>query len=158
MPFQGLHADPFIIPNPDSTRHYRWLSDDPRRMALWLRSLGDAPGYRLERGASVPDTIKKADSLGFPEDYVDKAKNVIRFGQNVLASIPMEEAERRTKYLASVAFESLDQAEDQFMAQASELPGVTPFKDDPEAVLERKKHALRADRPFSGQVGGSKTK
>lgn len=158
MPINRIQADPFLIPNPDSTRHYRWLSDDPRRLALWLRSLGDDPGYRLERGPTVKETVELAEKLGFNGDYVDRAKNVIRFGFNILASIPKEEHEKRIQFLLDQQGETLAQAEDSFMAEADRVRGVRAFKDDPEEVMNRKKHATREDRPFAGQVGGRRKK
>ena len=153
MPVNRIDADPFFIPKPDSTRHYRWISDDPKRLALWLRSIGDSPGYKLERGDTVKATQALAEKLGFSPDYVDRGKNCIRFGFNLLASIPVEERDKRVEYLQRMQTEQLDAAQDQFLSDADRMRGVKGFIKDPAEVQDQKKHALREDRPFSGQTG-----
>jgi hypothetical protein len=157
MPIQRITADPYMIPNPDSTRHYRWLSDDPKRLALWLRSLGDSPGYRVERGDTVDATGELAEKLGFAIDYVDKSRNCIRFGFNILASIPVEEHEARMEYMAQQQYDAISSAEDSFMAEADRVPGVRGIKRDPEEHKDRKSHAAREGRPFAGQVSGRRS-
>jgi len=151
-------ADPFLIPNPDSTRHYRWISDNPQRMAMWLRSVGDQPGYQLVQGATVPDTMKLAEKLGLSGMLVDKGRNFIRVGFNVLASIPVEEYVLRQQYLLQQGKEQLDDAKDNFLGTADAIPGVKGIIKDPEEMLDEKKVKTRTDRPFAGQVGGSASK
>ena len=145
--------DPYFIPKPDPTRHYRWLSDDPKRLGMWLRSFGDVPGYRLEAGPTLADTVAIAEKLGYNDSYVDKLKNRITFGYNVLASIPIEEHDLRVRYRVEDQMEQLAAAEDQMFAKFDNIKGVRARKDAVENFQDEKRFHTREDRPFSGQAG-----
>ena len=143
-------GDPFFIPKEDPTRHYRWLSDDPRRLSLWLRSYGDVPGYELE-------PVDNCERLGLPESYKHSLSGRIVMGHNVLASIPKEEHERRVKELLDEGLERLAAAKEEVHAKAEGLPGVRSFEEHPDATADRKAYHTREDRPFSGQAGRGKS-
>lgn len=154
MPYSGPRGDRdwSYIPNPDPTRHYRWLADDPRRLSLWLRSIGNCPGYELVRrpyAKPVKDidetntTWGLAKQLGLdPEGYVDVTNNRIRYQFSVLASIPMEEYERRVSESREEAIQRDASIEDSYMARV-EARGVRPFKRELEEIEDRKEFATR---------------
>ncbi len=153
MPWTPSGTDPWLIPNKDSSRHYRFLSSKPERLGGWLRSHGDRPGYALVRGATVADTKKMAVKLGLSEELVDPNLNRIAYGHNVLASIPQEEYERRIREMAGETNDRIGAAKEAFHATGETLPGVTTFERDPEEHEDRKRIATRDERPFSGQTG-----
>lgn len=136
MPYSPPNVDPFTIPTPDPTRHYRWLSDDPRRLALWLRSYGSIPGYRLE-------PRENAEKLGLSLDYVNEATGRIRYGYNVLASIPIEEYERRVRERLDEQLEKIGSAKERVHAAVDGLPGAKVIEREPEEHFDRKAHAER---------------
>ena len=153
MPIQRTTHDAFHIPNKDPNRHYRWISADRKKLAMWLRSLGDSPGYRLEQGASAKETLALCTQLGLPAQYVDAARNVIRNGDLFLASVSVEEYDKRIAFLVRMGQDRQQAAREDFLAQADATPGVTAVTDEPEEFMEKKAHAEREDRPVSGQSG-----
>lgn len=157
MPYGGPSDnvnDPWAIPNPDPTRHYRWISSDPRRLSLWLRSWGTVPGYSLVQGDSIDETRRLAEKLGFHASIVDTA-NRISFGFNVLADIPREEYERRVKEKVDEQLEKVAQTRESFHEAVDKIHGVKSFEQDPEEFEDRKKFNRRGagERPFVGQAG-----
>ncbi len=144
MPF--MTVDPFMIPSPDPTRHYRWLSDNPRRLSMWLRSYGTVSGYALEPAANC-------EKLGLPESYGQKATGRIVMGDNILASVPLEEFHQRQRDNIDAQLERLAAVKEEFHAQGEMLPGIRTFEEDPEQTADRKRYHTRPDRPFSGQAG-----
>lgn len=153
MPYIPQGQDPWLIPNPNPERHYRYLSSKPEKLGLWLRSFGDRPGYALERGATVEATKALAVELGLSEEMVDLNLNRIGYGHNVLASIPMEEYLRRQGELIGMKDEAIGAAKEEFHATVDELPGVKSFERTPDEHKDRKRVATREDRPISGQTG-----
>ena len=153
MPYIPQGTDPWVVPNPQPGRHYRYISSKPERLSLWLRSYGDRPGYSLERGATVEDTKKIAVSLGLSEEQVDLNLNRIMYGHNVLASIPEEEYRKRTAEFAKTTNDKVGNAKEAFHAVGDDLPGITTFERTEEEHNDRKRIATRSDRPISGQTG-----
>jgi hypothetical protein len=153
MPYTPQTGDLFGVPTPETGRHYRWLSTRPEKLSGWLRSFGTIPGYRLERGATLDRTKERCTALGLPVECVNEATNRIEFGFNVLASIPLEEHERRTSEKRSIERSREGQVEDSFRATIDRVPGATARIDVAEEFEARKQHAVREDRPFSGQSG-----
>lgn len=156
MPYIPQGADPWLIPTPDSSRHYRWLNSNPMRLGLWLRAFGSVPGYRLERGATIEDTKRIADTLGLSAESVDLATNRIAYGHNVLASIPIEEYARRSAAQVDEQLEKIAEVEDSAFANIDNIKGVRAFKEHPDEMKERERHAVRGmtgSRPLSGQTG-----
>lgn len=147
------HAhDPYYIPNKDPNLHYRWISDAPTKLGLWLRSYGSRPGYTLVQGATIEETQKIAEEHGLTAQYVTAA-NRIAYGQNVLAAIPREEHERRVAEQVAEQRSKLAAAKDAFHAEGDNIPGIRTFEDHPENLDDKRKFAEREDRPFSGQTG-----
>lgn len=153
MPWIEPGRDPWGIPNPDTSRHYRWVSNKPERLMLWLKSYGSTPGYTLEQKATLDKTREHAIALGLPPEYVNENTNRIEYGLNTLASIPMEERDRRIKLKLDELIERRQASVDEFHAKGDELPGVRTFEEHPEQTQDRKKFATRTERPFSGQSG-----
>jgi hypothetical protein len=141
-----MPSDPWEIPTPDPSRSYRWLSDDPKRLSLWLRSFGDVQGFVLEPDANC-------DKLGLPDSYRNRATGRITYGHNILASIPMEQHKRREAEKIEETLERIYDAKQAFHAVGDALPGVTTFEEHPDESADRKRIATRPDRPFSGQSG-----
>ena len=152
MPYVSPQKDPWNIPKPDSSRHYRWIASDPRRLGLWLRGFGDIPGYRLLQGKDRADTIKIAERLGFPASYVD-VNNRITWGHNVLADIPREEYDRRVKERLDEQLEKIYTAQNSVSEAVDKIPGVDMFVEHPDETAMRKANSERDGRPFSGQSG-----
>lgn len=136
MPYSPQGVDPFSIPRPDPTRHYRWLSDDPRRLALWLRQHGDHPGYQLV-------TPEEGEAIGLGADYVNLATGRIRYGFNVLASIPIEEYHRRVRERLDEQLDRQQAAREGFLASTDHIKGVDAFIREPAEHFDRKEHATR---------------
>lgn len=137
MPYQPRNADPFSIPNPDPGRHYRWLADDPKRLGLWLRSYGDCPGYRLEVGEET------CARLGFETQFMLDPMKRIRYGFNVLASIPIEEWERRQRERLDEQIEKFNAPLEKFAAAVDNIPGARARFDDAETFEDKKKFNTR---------------
>jgi len=156
MPYIPQGEDAWAVPNPQPGRHYRYLSTKPEKLGLWLRSFGSRPGYSLERGATIEDTKKLADLLGVGAEMVDENINRIMYGNNVLASIPMEEYIRRRKELGAIDAEKEAAAKEAFHV-AGDKPGIKTFERTEEEHIDRKRIATRGDRPFSGQTGRGKS-
>lgn len=151
--FPAQKGDPYFIPKKDASRHYRYVSADPRRLGGWLMSFGDIPGYTLIQGATVAETIAKAKALGLPESYVNKVDNRIQIGLNILADIPIAEHFRRVKEKIDERIESLQAAKDSFHETADRLKGVHSREFADGQAEDEKEFHTREDRPFSGQAG-----
>ncbi len=111
--------------------------------------------------AAVNATRQLAYELGLaPDAVVDTATNRISVGQNTLVYCKLDEFD---------AWWDAQRASDQQMQQSTldgyvetlEASGasrwVTPFVATIGEIADRKAHAERPDRPFSGQVGGFRT-
>jgi len=153
VPYIPQGSDPWVIPNPDPTRKYRWLDARPQKLGLWLRSHGSIPGYSLDRRETVDKTRAHAESLGLPADLVDANLNRISYGLNVLGSIPIEEYERRQAEHLDDQVEKLSAQEDAYHAKIDGIRGVRSFKEPIEETAERREFHTRSDRPISGQTG-----
>lgn len=153
MPYVPLDRDIWEIPNPEAGRHYRWIAGYGDRLAQWLRSYGDRPGYQLVQGTTLEETRKIAEKLGLSAHNVDVNTNRITNGKNILASIPMEEYERRQAEFKRMEEAQRGAAVDNFHATGENLRGVRTFEEHPDQTADRKAFHTRDDRPMSGQTG-----
>lgn len=143
------------IPNPDPTRAYRWVADNPKRLNLMLMSWGEHCGYSIVQGGTLEETRAKAEALGFSVHLVD-ARNRIVFGDAVLCDIPIEEAIHRDQARVDEQLEKVYEIEQRVHETADNIPGIRTYVQDPEETADRKRFASE-DRPFSGQTGVGKS-
>jgi hypothetical protein len=155
MPYVPASTDHWEVPNPDPARHYRWLSRTPEKLSMWLRAYGKIPGYRLERGPNLDATKQLCERLFGSEDLVNLATNRIEFGDNALASIPIEEYHRRKAERMDEALSKIESATDEYLAQTEELAskGIKTFIEPEEETASRREFHTRENRPVSGQTG-----
>lgn len=154
MPWQDPDTmDEFAIPNPDPSRHYRWLDTNPKKLRRWLLQ----GKYELECGATREATEKLAEKLFGPAGagMVADGINRIMAGDHYLASIPIEEYERRRQLIAAAGRDAVSRSEDDYMDKAARIPHVTPFKRDVEEIEDRKRFALRDSTNRVGYTGAS---
>lgn len=153
------------IPNPDPTRHYRWVASQPaRRLADRLRTYGAIPGYRIENRAypkPVGDVAEKDTTWGLarqlgldPEAYVNVAQNRIQYDDSILASIPLAEYERRVAELREDEADRQSGIDDSYMASV-EGRGIRPFKKPIEEIADR---AAFAARPTNNRVSMNRSR
>jgi hypothetical protein len=147
MPYTpSSQIDPWFIPHPEEGRAYRWISADIRRLDGHLRSYGDIPGYRLECRNTPEETLALCEKLGLPSTYVNKARNRIEYGDNILASIPDVERVRRFHESLEDTRQRLDQPKEKFYGQVESTPGMRVYEKPLEEHLDRKRHANREGR------------
>lgn len=146
------NLDPFFIPKPDPSRSYRWISTDAKRLSQWLRSYGSIPGYELVQGKTVDETRALAKSLGLSAHDVSTTFNWISYGDLVLASIPIEEFERRRQEFADMVRADGDGMLDQYY-EAATRKGIKPFVKEVEEIEDRKKRAAAEYHDRVGYTG-----
>ena len=139
--------DPWKIPNPEAGRHYEWANiSDQHGMGVLLSGEPGYPAFRIEGKPTREAALKHAESLGFinSDQWVDE-KGRVRFGQNVLVSLPMAEKERRDAVEAALQAGMFKAQVDAHEAAMDEIPGakavimqVGELKEREEFVQKRK--------------------
>jgi len=143
MPYVPEGHNAGNIPNPDKNLSYRWIATDGR-LREHLLSHGDRPGFKLQHGKTVPETIKLAEKIGLDKNWVNELTNRIQWGDVVLAAVPRAEMNKRKQELLRIADDSADYQTEKFMAEAR-AKGITPrVYDSPEEMQDRKEFAARS--------------
>lgn len=142
--------DPWKIPNPEPGRWYEWANiGDQHGMGVLLSGEPGYPSFRIEGKATREEAIAHAESLGFanPDQWVDE-KGRVRFGQNVLVSLPMAEKVRRDQ-VAQAAIDGQFQAQvDAHAAAMDQIPGARSVVMQHGEAKEREEwRQKRADNP-----------
>lgn len=170
MPYRPAGVDPFYVPNapggvvgengPELLRgHYlRWLDASRQANIIgWTRSFGPRPSYKIISGKTANDTVKIAEQLGLPADYVDKKNNRIYYSELVLAAIPVEEYHRRVSEGIKRQRADRQDQDEAYFEELAKNPHIKPLIMQIGELAERKAHAEREGQPFASLAQTNRT-